>query len=228
MTKLILCGYREWAKDIFEQISSHPKINIVDKIYSLEDYNIKVDSFPSDLDLILFIGWSWIIPKEITDKFLCLGIHPSDLPLYRGGSPLQHQIINGVDKSKVSLMTLSSVKLDAGEIWAQEDLDLSGNNMDDIFKNVVISSIKMLSAFFDKFPNVNAKEQDISVGSYYKRRTSKESGLTMEQFSSMNLNEIYNFIRCLTDPYPNAYLEDKKGNKLYFQKVLYVENNENL
>jgi len=223
MTKLILCGYREWAKDIFEKISSHSKITIVDKIYTLEDYNIKVDTFPSDLDLILFIGWSWIIPKEITDKFLCLGIHPSDLPLYRGGSPLQHQIINGIQNSKVSLMTLSSVKLDAGEIWAQEDLDLSGKNMDEVFKNIVASSVKMLVDFLNKFPNVTAKEQDISLGSYYKRRTSNESRLTMEQFSSMNLKDIYNFIRCLTDPYPNAYIEDKNGNRLYFQNVNYVE-----
>ena len=110
MTKVILCGYREWAKDIFKQISSHPKISIIDEIYSLEDYNNKVVTFPADLNLILFIGWSWIIPKEITDKYLCLGIHPSDLPNYRGGSPLQHQIINGIEKSFRSVQFLKIIK----------------------------------------------------------------------------------------------------------------------
>jgi len=224
MTKVILCGYREWAKDIFKQISSHPKISIIDEIYSLEDYNNKVVTFPADLNLILFIGWSWIIPKEITDKYLCLGIHPSDLPNYRGGSPLQHQIINGIEKSKVSLMTLSSKKLDAGEIWAQEDLDLSGDNMNNVFNNVVESSIKMLNRFFDRFPDVTSVEQDLSSGSYYKRRNSSESKLTLEQFNTMNLKDLYNFIRCLTDPYPNAFLEDKHGNKLYFKEIHYVAN----
>jgi len=35
----------------------------------------------------------------------------------------------------------------------------------------------------------------------------------------MNLKEIYNFIRAITDPYPNVYIEDKEGNKLFFNEV---------
>jgi methionyl-tRNA formyltransferase len=222
MTNVILCGYRDWAKKIFEAVNLNLKVNVIDIISSQEEYLQKVDSFSGDIDLILFIGWSWIIPKETTENFLCLGIHPSDLPFYRGGSPLQHQIINGVEKTKVSLMTLSSIKLDAGEIWIQEDLDLSGKNMYEVFNNIVISSIKMLNNFFDNYPNILPHEQDISLGSYFKRRNSNQSKLTVEQFQNMNLKEMYNFIRCLTDPYPNAYLEDEFGNKLFFQEVCYV------
>lgn len=222
MTKVILCGYRDWAKKIFEAINLNSKVVVIDTISSQEEYLQKVNSFPIDIDLILFIGWSWIIPKETTDKYRCLGIHPSNLPFYRGGSPLQHQIINGVEKSKVSLMTLSSIKLDAGDIWIQEDLDLSGKNMNEVFNNIVKSSIKMLILFFDNYPNISPKEQDISIGSYFKRRNLNQSKLTLEQIQNMSLKEIYDFIRCLTDPYPNAYLEDEHGNKLFFQEVSYL------
>ena len=33
--------------------------------------------------------------------------------------------------------------------------------------------------------------------------------------------KLYNKIRCLTYPYPNAYLENKNGDKLYFLEVSY-------
>lgn len=222
MTKVILCGYRDWAKEIFAAVNLNSNVVVVDTISSQEEYLERVGDFSVDVDLILFIGWSWIIPKETTEKFLCLGIHPSDLPFYRGGSPLQHQIIDGIEKSKVSLMTLSSIKLDAGEIWLQEDLDLSGKNMNEVFNNIVSSSIKMLNLFFDNYPNILSKEQDITLGSYFKRRNTNQSKITLEQLQNMSLKEVYDFIRCLTDPYPNAYLEDENGNKLFFQEVLYV------
>ena len=37
----------------------------------------------------------------------------------------------------------------------------------------------------------------------------------------MDLEELYNFIRSLTDPYPNALICDKNGDKLFLKKVYY-------
>jgi methionyl-tRNA formyltransferase len=224
MTKVVLCGYRVWAKKIFHSIKLNTKVTVIDVISSQEEYLQKIYSYEQDIDLILFIGWSWIIPKDITIKFLCMGIHPSDLPNYRGGSPIQHQIINGLKISKISLMTLSPYKLDAGEIWMQEQLDLTGDTMEDVFNNIATSSINLLDSFFDLFPNITPKEQDSSIGSYYKRRAPNDSLLSKEQLNEMSLSDIYNFIRALTDPYPNAYIEDEKGNKLIFKEVSYIEN----
>lgn len=224
MTKIVLCGYREWAKEIFESIQKHPNVSVLDIIASQEEYIQKEESFDEDIDIILFIGWSWIIPAKVTDKYLCLGIHPSDLPNYRGGSPIQHQIINGISKTKVTLMTLSSSKLDAGDIWLQGDLSLEGHNMMEIFKNLTSSSIKILNDFFDRFPNLIPKQQDISLGTYFKRRTPNQSKISKEHLTNMNLKDLYNLIRALTDPYPNAFIEDDEGNKLLFKEVHFVPN----
>lgn len=224
MTKIVLCGYRDWAKKIFESIQKHPNVSVIDIIDSQEEYLQKEENFSEDIDIILFIGWSWIIPEKVNEKYLCLGIHPSNLPDYRGGSPIQHQIINGLTKTKVTLMTLSSSKLDAGDIWMQVDLSLEGNNMIEIFENLVSSSIKMLNDFFDMFPNVIPKQQEILLGSYFKRRTPNQSKITKEQLTNMNLKDLYNLIRALTDPYPNAFIEDEEGNKLMFKEVQFVPN----
>lgn len=222
MLKVVFCGYREWAVDIIKSVSNHPKIEVINFIKSYEEYKSSVNFFPDDIDMIIFLGWSWIIPPEVTDKYLCLGIHPSDLPEYRGGSPIQNQILDGIERTKVTLMTLSSEKLDAGEVWMKEDLDLRGDLIDHIFKNISQSSIKLLNRFFDVFPDLKPEKQNISKGSYFKRRKPEQSLLTADDLKNKSLKELYNFIRCLSDPYPNAYMEDSQGNRLLFKHVEYV------
>lgn len=228
MNNVILCGYREWAFEIFSRISKHPKLNILSIITSNQQFKDNIDKFESEnVDYILFIGWSWIIEKHITQKYLCLGIHPSDLPNFRGGSPLQHQIIQGISKSKVTLMTLADDKIDAGEIWLKEDLNLSGDTMNEVFENLIDSSVRLLNLFFEGFPYISPQNQDVKTGSFFKRRKPEESKLEREDFFNKSLLELYNFIRSLTDPYPNAYIEDNAGRKLYFTGVKFVDNDKN-
>tara|TARA_B100001109_G_scaffold255793_2_gene260905 strand:+ start:3355 stop:4029 length:675 start_codon:yes stop_codon:yes gene_type:complete len=222
--RVIFCGYRSWALNIIDEIKNHKKINSYDVITSKEEYDFKFKKLLINVDLIVFLGWSWIIPKEITNRYLCVGIHPSDLPNYRGGSPIQHQIINGVVKSKISLMTISE-KLDGGDIWLKHDLDLSGEKIEIIFNEIEKSSIILFNKFFSIYPNIKPIKQDLKKGTYFKRRTPKESRLELDDFKDKSLEEIYNFIRSLTDPYPNAFIEDKNGNRLYFMEVKYVQKN---
>ena len=43
--------------------------------------------------IIFFIYWSKIVKEEIFDKYTCIQLHSSDLPKFKGGSPIQNQII---------------------------------------------------------------------------------------------------------------------------------------
>lgn len=227
MIKVILCGYRDWAINIIDHIKSIKNVEVLDTFSTQNEFLSNINSDDFNPEIILFFGWSWIIPSEITDKYLCLGIHPSDLPDFRGGSPIQNQIIAGLEKTKISLMTLSSDKIDAGKIWLKEDLDLTGDNINEIFKNITQSSNKLLDEFFFKYPNIIPIEQDLNKGNYYKRRKPEDSRIDKEFFCTKSLEEIYNFIRCLTDPYPNAYIEDDKGNRLIFRDIKYLASSDN-
>jgi len=220
MINVIFCGYRTWAINIINGVKNNSKLNVISVIKSKEEYDSEIEQIGDDIDLIIFLGWSWIIPKEITNRYTCIGIHPSDLPKYRGGSPIQNQIINGVTKTKISLMTVSE-KLDGGDIWLKHDLDLSGENIEIIFKEIEKSSIILFNNFFRLYPNIKPAKQDLKKGSYFKRRTPSQSKIALDDFSNKSLEEIYNTIRCLTAPYPNAYIEDNKGNKLFFKSVYY-------
>ena len=140
MINVIFCGYRQWAKNVIDAIGMHPDINVTDIIYNDQDEKWEnLENGTTDADIIIFIGWSWRISNSITSKYLCLGIHPSDLPEYRGGSPLQNQIIDGVYNTKVTLFSLTS-KLDSGDIWMKGDLNLEGDSFDIILK-LIFSSI---------------------------------------------------------------------------------------
>ncbi len=219
--KLLICGYRDWAKEVIKNISLNEKITTFE---CLDNHEKLLEKFknPQNFDAIIFIGWSWIIPKDITDEYLCIGIHPSDLPNFRGGSPIQNQVIRGITKSKVSLFTLAS-KIDSGEIWLKKNLNLEGNNMNEIFSKIIHSSTNLLNDFIDKYPNIKPHSQNLSEGSYYKRRKPEESCLKKNDLEKMSVKTIYNFIRCLTDPYPNAYFEDDKGDKVFFKDVSFIE-----
>ena len=50
-------------------------------------------------------------------------MHPSDLPKYAGGSPIQHQIINGVINSKATLFEVTK-EIDSGPILYKTNLSL--------------------------------------------------------------------------------------------------------
>ena len=121
-----ICAYRDWALDIYDDVLEN--FDNVNLIKSQEEFTNTIDSFTAS-DIILFIGWSWIIPTVIVEKFNCICMHPSPLPKYRGGSPLQNQIINGERLSAVTFFRMTG-KLDAGNILWQKAFPLSGNLKD--------------------------------------------------------------------------------------------------
>ena len=98
--RITFLAYREWALRAVQNISKNKAIEVVDVIKSKYEYEIKIKEYREGyVDCIILIGWSWIIKDDILNRFLCVGIHPSDLPMYRGGSPIQHQIIAGMEKT---------------------------------------------------------------------------------------------------------------------------------
>ncbi|CAE7225472.1 unnamed protein product [Rhizoctonia solani] len=54
-----------------------------------------------------------------------LNVHPSLLPKYRGAAPIQHALLDGVDKTGVSIIEMEDGKgFDFGDIWAQQTMNV--------------------------------------------------------------------------------------------------------
>lgn len=75
----------------------------------------------------VLVSYGKIIPKNVIDCFspAIINVHPSLLPRYRGPSPVETAILNGDTHTGVSIMKLE-VAMDAGPVYAQYPLDLTG------------------------------------------------------------------------------------------------------
>lgn len=77
----------------------------------------------ADYEFAILAAYGKIIPKSILDCFPkgILNVHPSMLPLYRGPSPLESQILSDEKVFGVTIIKLDSV-CDHGPIIAQREL----------------------------------------------------------------------------------------------------------
>ncbi|HPP86952.1 MAG TPA: formyltransferase family protein [bacterium] len=209
MNKYIICAYREWNIKLFnEKISKLPY-----EFYLITNKNELTINRLKEIrpEFIFFLDWSWLVSKEIITKFNCVGFHCSPLPEFRGGSPIQNQIIHGIEETKLTAFLMNE-EIDAGDILLQEDLSLKGH-LKDIFNRICELSYIMIQKIIEG--KYIPKKQEGNV-TYFKRRTPKESELKIEDFNN-NLEYIYNFIRMLEDPYPNAFI------KLADKKIIFKE-----
>jgi methionyl-tRNA formyltransferase len=79
-------------------------------------------------DLIVVAAFGQILSKEILElpRFGCVNVHASLLPKYRGAAPIQWAVINGEEKSGVTIMQMDE-GLDTGDILLQEEIPLEAN-----------------------------------------------------------------------------------------------------
>ena len=78
-----------------------------------------------EADVFIVAAFGQILSKEILDmpRFGCLNIHASLLPAYRGASPIQWAVINGEEKTGVTIMQMDE-GVDTGDILYQKEIKL--------------------------------------------------------------------------------------------------------
>jgi len=86
------------------------------------DYQAIIDASP---DLIVTAAYGQILPSQLLDYPLygCINVHASLLPELRGGAPIHYAIIEGKEKTGVTIMYMAE-KLDAGDILTQEEVEI--------------------------------------------------------------------------------------------------------
>lgn len=76
----------------------------------------------------VLVAYGSLIPKDIIKIFPkgIINIHPSLLPLYRGPTPIEQTILDGVTHTGASLMKLTT-QMDEGPVYSQKSLRIAGN-----------------------------------------------------------------------------------------------------
>ena len=208
-----ICAYRDWGIDIFNKLKGIYDIVLIET----PDQLTQLSNMFHKNDTIFFLGWSWIVDKNIIDNYNCICLHPSPLPKYRGGSPIQNQIINKEQVSAVSFFKMND-KLDQGKILYQAPFSLKGE-LNDIFSRII--ELGTFGIHHIMASNPRGTKQDESEATYCKRRKPEESEITIDEIMNKSAHELYDKVRMLNDPYPNAFIRCKNGDKLFITKTHY-------
>lgn len=206
---IIVYGNREWAIRIFSKLSTSDKCLITSQNYDI------IDKLTPEL--VVFLGWSHIIPEDVVAKHKCICLHPSPLPRYRGGSPIQHQIINGEEVGAVTLFIMDK-GIDTGPIVFQKEISLRGE-LTDIFDRIVEVGAQGLNEYIPIHKSVIPIVQNESLATTFKRRKPSQSEITLDEIRKIDAFSLYNKVRSLQYPYPLPYILCNGGTKLYILKA---------
>jgi methionyl-tRNA formyltransferase len=162
-------------------------------------------------DMVVLAAFGQILPIEIIElpRMGCLNVHPSLLPLYRGAAPINWTLINGEEKTGVTIMMMDE-GVDTGDILLQEEMDIAPDEIFDNLHNrlsqlgaeILLKAVKGVAE-----GSIERKPQDSSRATYAPKLT-KETGYIDWNHSA---HEIVNLIRGLSStPGAYAFLRDKK------------------
>ena len=156
-------------------------------------------------DIILVIGWSWIIPKEIikTAKIAAIGHHPTLLPKHRGNAPIPWTLITGLARTGTSFFILEE-NIDSGDIVAQETIEVSReDNANSLYLKSMEASSKLLLKLLAQISEgeMKRRKQDLRKSSTWKKRKPEDGIIDWNQESIC----LHNWIRGQTHPYPGAF-----------------------
>lgn len=93
----------------------------------LDDLNnfLKENNIKESIDVSIVASYPKILKEEILNlpKSGTLNIHPSDLPKYRGPSPIQTALLNGDPQTAISIIKLDK-EVDHGPILIKKEIDI--------------------------------------------------------------------------------------------------------
>ncbi|OUQ83005.1 methionyl-tRNA formyltransferase [Massilimicrobiota sp. An105] len=166
-----------------------------------EDYQAVADLKP---DLIITAAYGQIVPQAVLDipRLGCINVHASLLPLYRGGAPVHQAIIDGQEKTGVTIMYMVK-KMDAGDMIAQKETPiLEDDTVGILYDRLSDLGAKLLKETLpDILKGTNQRiPQDENLVTYAPTLSREDERLDW----NMSARQVYNKVRG-TNPWPGSY-----------------------
>ncbi len=156
-------------------------------------------------ELVVVSGWYRLLDPEV---LACapggfLGVHPSLLPAYRGGSPLVWAVANGDREVGVSLFTLTE-GMDEGDLWAQRAVPVGPlDPIAEVLDRVERATLDLIEATYGDIlarrARPRAQRRD---GVSYAALRRPEDGLVRWDWPAVR---VHDFVRAQSRPYPGAF-----------------------
>ena len=163
-------------------------------------------------DLIITCAYGQFVPDVILEapRYGCLNIHPSALPKYRGGAPIQRTIWNGDSSIDICMMEMVHA-MDAGRVFARTCVPIDPDETSgELLRKLAPLAADLLSENLPKYlrGELTGTAQEESRKTIARNISREEEQIW---FQKESMPSLYNHCRALLEePGPYGLIEDKR------------------
>lgn len=154
-------------------------------------------------DIIVVVAYGQLLPIEVLElpKFGCVNVHGSLLPKLRGASPIQQAIIQGEEKTGITIMQMAQ-GLDTGDMLTKVETTVDHKNATELQKELSELGAKLLVETLALIEDgkITPEKQDDEKSTYAKLIFKQDGKI---DFSKSPM-EIERLVRGF-DPWPGAF-----------------------
>lgn len=207
---------REISFSPIKKVAIKNNIKVLQPVKIKEEYEDVTSLNP---DIIITCAYGQIVPLAILNcpKYGCINVHASLLPKLRGGAPIHKAIINGYDKTGITIMYMDK-GMDTGDMIAKEEVKIEDNDTaESLHDKLSAISVPLLMKTLPSIINgTNKREKQNDADATYAYNVSREEEHVSFDKSS---KDVYNQIRGLNS-WPGAYaVLDDKNIKLWSSSI---------
>lgn len=154
-------------------------------------------------EAFIVVGWYHMVPKAWRAAAPAYGMHASLLPDYSGGAPLVWAMINGEERTGITLFQLGD-GVDDGPILGQAETPISADDtIATLYARIEDLGVELLRRHV---PGLAAGTAPLVAQDESKRRIVPQRGPEDGVIDwSLPASRIHDFIRAQTRPYPGAF-----------------------
>lgn len=186
---------------VVKKVAQENNIKVYQPNRIKNEYQEIIDLNP---DMIITCAYGQIIPQILLDcpKYGCINVHASLLPKLRGGAPIHHAIIDGYDKTGITIMYMNN-KMDEGDIISQKETKIEeSDTLETLHDRLSLIGRDLL---IETIPNIinnsiNRIKQNNEEATYGYNITKEDEKINFNKTA----REVFNQIRGL-NPHPGAY-----------------------
>lgn len=178
-------------------------------IHILQPVTLKDQSFRAQLhmlnpDIIITAAYGKLLPPDLLKQppLGCINLHASLLPAYRGAAPIHRAVMDGVDRTGVTVIYMEP-EMDAGDIIMQEEMPLTlEDTAGTLHDRLASRGGRLLSRTIDALAKGTAavKPQDPEKATFAPSLKPEDERLDWRKEALI----LYNHIRGM-NPWPGAY-----------------------
>ncbi len=171
--------------------------------------------------LFLIAGYPSIFRRPLfeTPELGTVNLHAGRLPAYRGGSPLNWQIINGEAEAGISVTRVEE-GIDSGPVLAAASFPIGPDDTiaeahekaNRLFPSLVIEVLDKMDA-----GTLEERPQNRDEARYWHQRNPDDGRI---DWPTMSARQVHDLVRAVTHPYPGAFSDTPQGRVRIFKTSL--------